>query len=73
MCHSILSYVIVSQWSYLKAIVWCQPVIIGVFFRSGIPVIIMGETGCGKTHLIRFMCSLKAGPGGPQNMILVKV
>ena len=33
----------------------------------------MGETGCGKTRLIRFMCNLKAGPFGPQNMILVKV
>eukprot|EP00794_Sanderia_malayensis_P006458 gene6457-7190_t len=42
-------------------------------FRCGIPVVIMGETGCGKTHLIRFMCKLKAGPGGPNNMLLVKV
>ena len=33
----------------------------------------MGETGCGKTRLIRFMCKLKAGPNGPQNMLLVKV
>jgi len=42
-------------------------------FRCGIPVIVMGETGCGKTRLIRFMCSLKAGCSGLQNMILVKV
>ncbi|XP_077862841.1 E3 ubiquitin-protein ligase rnf213-alpha-like, partial [Saccoglossus kowalevskii] len=28
-------------------------------FRCGIPVIIMGETGCGKTRLIRFMCHYK--------------
>ena len=27
-------------------------------FRSDIPVVIMGETGCGKTRLIRYMCDL---------------
>ncbi|XP_077980160.1 E3 ubiquitin-protein ligase rnf213-alpha-like [Glandiceps talaboti] len=45
-------------------------------FRCGIPVIIMGETGCGKTRLIKFMCDLQAGPvavDGPKNMILMKV
>ncbi|XP_028416584.1 E3 ubiquitin-protein ligase rnf213-alpha-like [Dendronephthya gigantea] len=42
-------------------------------FRCGIPVIIMGETGCGKTRLIRFMCELQAGPDGPKNLLLMKV
>lgn len=28
--------------------------------RCNIPVIIMGETGCGKTQLLRFLCSLIA-------------
>ena len=28
-------------------------------FRVGIPVIIMGETGCGKTKLIDFMSKLQ--------------
>ena len=41
--------------------------------RCGIPVIIMGETGCGKTCLIRYMCGLQSGPGGPKNMLLMKV
>ena len=27
-------------------------------FRCRIPVVIMGETGCGKTRLLRFVCSL---------------
>ena len=27
-------------------------------FKCGIPVIIMGETGSGKTRLVKFMCSL---------------
>ncbi|XP_068735057.1 LOW QUALITY PROTEIN: E3 ubiquitin-protein ligase rnf213-alpha-like [Montipora capricornis] len=43
-------------------------------FRCNIPVIVMGETGCGKTRLIRYMCGLQAGPKpGPRNMLLVKV
>ena len=33
----------------------------------------MGETGCGKTKLIKFMCALQAGETGIQNMLLVKV
>ena len=33
-------------------------------FRCGIPVIIMGETGCGKTRLIQFMSKLKSGESG---------
>ena len=28
-------------------------------FRCGIPVVVMGETGCGKTRMIEFMCKLK--------------
>jgi ABC-type lipoprotein export system ATPase subunit len=44
------------------------------YFRCGIPVIVMGETGCGKTRLIRFMCDLQKPPGVDiNNMILMKV
>ncbi|KAL8581505.1 hypothetical protein ACOMHN_042898 [Nucella lapillus] len=28
-------------------------------FRCAIPVIVMGETGCGKTRLVKFLCSLQ--------------
>ena len=42
-------------------------------FRCGIPVIIMGETGCGKTRLIRYMCSLQSNLTEARNMILMKV
>ena len=42
-------------------------------WRCGIPVVVMGETGCGKTCLIRYMCGLQSGPGGPKNMLLMKV
>ena len=42
-------------------------------YRCGIPVILMGETGCGKTRLIRFMCELRAGHKRVRNMLLVKV
>ena len=42
--------------------------------RCNIPVIIMGETGCGKTRLIKFMCDLWKLPGAEvTNMILMKV
>uniref|UniRef100_A0A674JMV9 RING-type E3 ubiquitin transferase n=1 Tax=Terrapene triunguis TaxID=2587831 RepID=A0A674JMV9_9SAUR len=42
-------------------------------FRCGIPVIIMGETGCGKTRLIKFLCELRRGGADAENMKLVKV
>lgn len=42
-------------------------------FRCGIPVIIMGETGCGKTRLIKFMCELQRCGNPADNMKLVKV
>ncbi|KAL3881537.1 hypothetical protein ACJMK2_027969, partial [Sinanodonta woodiana] len=43
-------------------------------FRCDIPVIIMGETGCGKTRLVKFMCALQTPPGADvTNMILMKV
>eukprot|EP00058_Branchiostoma_floridae_P007057 XP_002592545.1 hypothetical protein BRAFLDRAFT_108419 [Branchiostoma floridae] len=46
-------------------------------FRCNIPVIIMGETGCGKTRLVKFMCDLQAGPPAnkdrPKNMIIMKL
>ncbi|XP_063784592.1 E3 ubiquitin-protein ligase RNF213 isoform X2 [Pseudophryne corroboree] len=43
-------------------------------FRCGIPVVIMGETGCGKTRLIKFLCLLLKGfDVETENMKLVKV
>ncbi|XP_052239407.1 E3 ubiquitin-protein ligase rnf213-alpha-like [Dreissena polymorpha] len=43
-------------------------------FRCDIPVIIMGETGCGKTRLVKFMCALQCPPYVDiTNMILMKV
>ena len=45
-----------------------------LYFRCNIPVIIMGETGCGKTRLIKFMCDLQVPAGADvQNMVLMKV
>uniref|UniRef100_A0A672LJT5 RING-type E3 ubiquitin transferase n=1 Tax=Sinocyclocheilus grahami TaxID=75366 RepID=A0A672LJT5_SINGR len=42
-------------------------------FRCGIPVIIMGETGCGKTRLIKFLCEVHRGGIATDNIKLVKV
>ena len=41
--------------------------------RSGIPVVIMGETGCGKTRLIRYMCDLARQGKDKNNMVTLKV
>lgn len=46
---------------------------INMRFRCGIPVVIMGETGCGKTRLVRFLCALQREKRPVQNMVLVKV
>lgn len=42
-------------------------------FRCGIPVVIMGETGCGKTRLVSFLCALRREERPVENMVLVKV
>lgn len=34
----------------------------------------MGETGCGKTRLVKYLCALQSPPGKEvENMILMKV
>ncbi|XP_076855501.1 E3 ubiquitin-protein ligase rnf213-beta isoform X2 [Brachyhypopomus gauderio] len=42
-------------------------------FRCEIPVVIMGETGCGKTRLVKFLCDLQRENRDVENMKLVKV
>ncbi|XP_068007364.1 E3 ubiquitin-protein ligase RNF213 isoform X3 [Melanerpes formicivorus] len=42
-------------------------------FRCNIPVVIMGETGCGKTRLVKFLCQLRRSCTEAENMKLVKV
>ncbi|XP_038597897.1 E3 ubiquitin-protein ligase RNF213 [Tachyglossus aculeatus] len=42
-------------------------------FRCEIPVIVMGETGCGKTRLIRFLTELRRGGADAETLRLVKV
>ena len=29
-----------------------------IFLSCGIPVVVMGETGCGKTRLLKYLCKL---------------
>ena len=31
-----------------------------LYFSCGIPVVVIGETGCGKTRLLKFLCKLAA-------------
>ena len=47
--------------------------VLHVICRCGIPVVIMGETGCGKTRLIRFMCNLASQGSSQRNMLILKV
>ncbi|KAG8507497.1 LOW QUALITY PROTEIN: E3 ubiquitin-protein ligase RNF213 [Galemys pyrenaicus] len=42
-------------------------------FRCGIPVVIMGETGCGKTRLIQFLSGLRRSTADTETLKLVKV
>ena len=42
-------------------------------FRCNIPVIIMGETGCGKTRLVYYMCQLQSQYVGRVNMRVLKI
>ncbi|XP_064635715.1 E3 ubiquitin-protein ligase RNF213-like isoform X3 [Lineus longissimus] len=43
-------------------------------FRCGIPVVVMGETGCGKTRLIKFMCDLQVPLNEDiKNLVLMKI
>lgn len=42
-------------------------------FQCNIPVIIMGETGCGKTRLVQFMCDLMKTDKKRPNLIVVRV
>ena len=62
----------------------CAALFVGVHCvnRCGIPVVIMGETGCGKTRLVRYMCQLQArlnmdpsvpASEPPQNFFIMKV
>ncbi len=44
-----------------------------VYIRCDIPVVIMGETGCGKTRLIRYMCNLARQKKDANNMLIMKV
>ncbi|XP_077981789.1 E3 ubiquitin-protein ligase RNF213-like [Glandiceps talaboti] len=37
-------------------------------FRSNIPVIIMGETGCGKTRLVKYLCEMMVGGRKKENI-----
>ena len=53
----------------------CRSDVCNMFFvyRCGIPVVIMGETGGGKTRLIRFMCNLTSRGSSQRNMLVLKV
>ena len=64
-------YTCIQTLSYITAL--CV-----LSLRCKIPVVVMGETGCGKTRLIRFMCDMIAVSAGGgrdcvKNMLIMKV
>ena len=42
-------------------------------FRANIPVVMMGETGSGKTRLVKFMTALQRGRADVDNMLILKI
>lgn len=42
-------------------------------YRCNIPVILMGETGCGKTRLLKYLCDLQAKAYDIKNLLCLKV
>ena len=48
-------------------------ILICFYLRCRIPVVLMGETGCGKTHLVRFMCRFAAFDRKVKNLFILKV
>ena len=77
-------YVIDTCVSYYHRLVTILPLIFMTVFyicmctlnfvcRCNIPVVIMGETGCGKTRLIRYMCELQKRESGGKNLVMLKV
>ena len=45
-----------------------------IISRCNIPVVLMGETGCGKTRLIKYMCDLMSlSSKDRQTLVIMKV
>ncbi|XP_077861744.1 E3 ubiquitin-protein ligase rnf213-alpha-like [Saccoglossus kowalevskii] len=42
-------------------------------FRCDIPVVIMGDTGTGKTRMVKFLCKMMAGRSDQSNFHMVKI
>ncbi|XP_019856417.1 PREDICTED: E3 ubiquitin-protein ligase rnf213-alpha-like [Amphimedon queenslandica] len=42
-------------------------------FRCGIPVVMIGETGCGKTRLLRYLCEIQDKAFKAKTLICLKV
>ncbi len=62
-----------SIYGYCELRMHYMYIIILSIYRCDIPVVIMGETGCGKTRLIRYMCDLARGGRDLKNMLILKV
>ena len=68
-----ISRYVVCMYVWYPVHVVCV-VFLSLYARCDIPVIIMGETGCGKTRLVCFLCELQKPAGVEvQNMVLMKV
>ena len=69
----ILAIILRFRYHHFEIHVCLPLILLCVCCRSRIPVIIMGETGCGKTRLLRFVCNLLSHPMKSDNFLPVKV
>ena len=46
---------------------------LSMYIRCNIPVVLMGETGCGKTRLIKYMCDLLSMNSDNETLVIMKV
>lgn len=66
--------ILAIQMRFRYVLCYCKLILVMfTIFRCNIPVVIMGETGCGKTRLIRYMCDLARQDKTGNNMLILKV
>ena len=64
---------ILMRFRYYNMIAFMLHHCLSMQIRCNIPVVLMGETGCGKTRLIKYMCDLLSMNSDNQTLVIMKV